>query len=360
MIDQALRDKYFQQQAQKTMLKDMASTFSSATHQIVKQSEEENMKLFDKFAEQEKKQHEFLDKLGKAMVLIFKKIPDTIKLPDVFKVKGEVDIDTMPPVMIDNFEQLSKYFSSLETKIEGITKQLDQQGKKIKPETKVNNLSELATYFASLERKIMDIATAIENIPAPIVSIPQQKIELPRIEIPKVIIPKSQPIKFTEIIDELKKIKAIFAENSQKTPLNAQNNDFNSLLPVMRSIESGISNLVNRPVMTPQPVNNVYLNPSDGFIKTTDNIVGTTLVTLPQYGQLFNRRSVLIYNNSVNTIYIGGSDVTVGNGLPVPPNSYSPPVDAGYNLPIYAVASQGGNDVRVIEISKDKSGTIQE
>jgi len=113
----------------------------------------------------------------------------------------------------------------------------------------------------------------------------------------------------------------------------------------------------NFPVqMTPQPVTHISINALQGFIKTTSTTVGTTLTTLPGYGQLLNRRSVVIYNNSANTVFIGGSDVTTSNGLPVPSGTASPVFDAGYNVILYGIASTLGNDIRVTEISDEASG----
>ena len=65
----------------------------------------------------------------------------------------------------------------------------------------------------------------------------------------------------------------------------------------------------------------------------------------------------MVYNNSSTvTIFIGGSDVTATNGLPVPPKSYSPPIDAGVKMILYAVTSSSTANVRVLEISNDRIG----
>lgn len=114
------------------------------------------------------------------------------------------------------------------------------------------------------------------------------------------------------------------------------------------------------PTKTPQPVTNININALQGFVHTTSATIGTSITQLPEYGQLFNRRALIIYNNSLNMIYVGGSDVTTANGMPIPANSYSSPIDAGYNLIVYGIASQNGNNVRVMEISKDKSDTVQQ
>lgn len=110
------------------------------------------------------------------------------------------------------------------------------------------------------------------------------------------------------------------------------------------------------PQRVPQPVTSININPLRGFIKTTAATVTTTLTTLPSYGVLDNRRAILIYNNSSNTIYVGGSDVTATNGMPVPASSYSPILDAGIKMIIYGIASTGSNNVRVMEASNDAIG----
>ncbi|PWU06089.1 MAG: hypothetical protein C5B43_02300 [Verrucomicrobia bacterium] len=241
----------------------------------------------------------FQDKIGSAISMIYKQVAKPLVLPKIFQIKGEVEVTKQAPV-------------------------------------EVRNLSELKKYFESLETTFNKMMLAIQAMPQP-------QVKLPKFEIPTQIKADNPELvalleKLNEKIDSLQPAKAISMSRT------------NDLL----------ESLVNRPQMVPQPVTNIWLNPSEGFMKTSDNTVGTTVVTLPNYGQLFNRRTVLVYNNSANTIYIGGSDVTTSNGFPVSGNNYGPPIDAGYNLPVYAIASQGGNDVRVIEISKDKSGTVQE
>jgi hypothetical protein len=112
--------------------------------------------------------------------------------------------------------------------------------------------------------------------------------------------------------------------------------------------------------MVPQPVTNININALQGFAKSTNQTVGTSLVTLPSYGQLFNRRSLIIFNNDASaTLYIGGSDVTISNGTPILPQTFSPSIDAGYNMVIYGVSTTNIN-VRVMEISKDQTQNVQE
>lgn len=111
------------------------------------------------------------------------------------------------------------------------------------------------------------------------------------------------------------------------------------------------------PQKVPQPVTNININPLRGFIKTTSATVSSTLTVLPTYGVLDNRRAVMVYNNSDTvTVYIGGSDVTSSNGMPVPPKSYSPIIDAGVRMILYGVTSSSTANVRCMEISNDAIG----
>lgn len=362
-VDYQTREKYAQQQLQKHLLEKLFDNFSKTAQENSKSLEAKHTASIDGVIAEHRKQQEFLNKVGKALVLIFKKIPEEVKLPDIFTIKGNVDVDSLPPVNVENLSELQTYFTSLEKKIETLTTQLEKSIKKLettKPtETKINNLDKLAPYFSSLESKISSLASYIAKIPAPKITLPTQEISIPKIELPEINIPPYPEITFPkeEILQELRNLQQIFVENSQKGDILLQNND---LLLVMRKVQTAVENLVARPTFRPQPVTNVTLNPLNGVVKTTDNTVGTIPVSLPQYGQLFNRRSLIIYNNSANTIYLGGSDVTVNNGLPLPANSYSPAIDAGYDLQVFGIAAQTNNDVRVIEISKDLSPNVQE
>lgn len=111
------------------------------------------------------------------------------------------------------------------------------------------------------------------------------------------------------------------------------------------------------PQLTPQPVTNININPLRGFIHTTAQTLTSSLATIPAYGVLDNRRSVQFYNNSSTvTVYMGGSDVTSSTGIPVPPKSYSPVIDAGIRMVLYGVTSSSTADIRVMETSMDAIG----
>lgn len=239
-------------------------------------------------------------KIGQALSLIYTQMRKPIAIPKVLNITGKVEVTKQPPVRVTNMDDLGKYFQSLEQKL---------------------------TVWAQAA------STA----------------QPPRIDFPKFDFPKNDPVDMTGVISAVQSL-----ENA------LQGREKSSDTALLRRMADSLDAFVNTPRLTPQPVTNVTLNPLNGFVKTTDNTVGTSPVTIPNYGQLLNRRAVQIYNNSSNTIYIGGSDVTTATGFPVPAGAYAPTLDAGYDLPIYAIAGSAGNDVRVIEISKDKTGNIQE
>lgn len=122
--------------------------------------------------------------------------------------------------------------------------------------------------------------------------------------------------------------------------------------------ESGVTSQVEvtnfPPQHIPTPVTNINLNSLRGVPLATAVTVGTSATPLPATA-LTQRRSLIVYNNSANTIYIGGVDVTTSTGLPIDANMYSPPIDAGQHMIVYAVAGSSSN-VRVLEVSNDAEG----
>ncbi len=86
-----------------------------------------------------------------------------------------------------------------------------------------------------------------------------------------------------------------------------------------------------------------------GVILATAVTVGTTPTVLPATS-LVHRRFITIVNNSGATIYLGGVNVQVGQGIPLVANaSYSINLDAA--ALIYAVEATGSRNVRVLEAS---------
>lgn len=254
---------------------------------------------------QEKADPKMLDitsKIGNALAILHKTISRPFPLPKIFKVQGQVEVTRQPSIEIKNLNELKKYFDSLEK--------------------------------------------TFNNLLLAIHSMPQPQVKLPKIEIPAQV--KNDNPELLKAIDNLNsKIEEIGKIKIPEVSMTATNRL--------------LTELVSRPVMTPTPVTNIGINGLEGFAKSTQQTVGTTLVELPSYGQLFNRRSMIIFNNSAaTTVYIGGSDVTSANGLPVLGQSYSPALDAGYDMQIYGRTASSTADVRVFEVSKDQTANIQE
>jgi len=109
------------------------------------------------------------------------------------------------------------------------------------------------------------------------------------------------------------------------------------------------------PTKYPMPVTNININPLRGFVKSRNITITTSLTPLPDE-VLSNRRSLVIYNNSSQVVYVGGSDVTVSNGMPVPKNSYSPAFDAGPRMIVYGIVASSTAEVRVLELSNEAIG----
>ena len=239
-----------------------------------------------------------LEKIGNALPIMLRAFPKGIVLPKIFQVKGTVAITN--PITI-------------------------------------NNLS-------GLERKLEDLATQFRSLTLAISSIPQQKIEFPKLEMPK-----SEKIDFSPIVEAVQELETALGKRTD-----------GDTVPAIRDLKKVMQAIADKPTFTPNPVTNVNINALKGLVKTSAVTVGTTLTKLPAYGQLFARRAVVIYNNSANTIYVGGSDVTVSNGIPVPAASYSNIFDAGYNMIVYGIAATSNNDIRVMEVSSDTSGNVQE
>mgnify|MGYP001572625574 CR=1 FL=1 len=55
------------------------------------------------------------------------------------------------------------------------------------------------------------------------------------------------------------------------------------------------------------------------------------------------------YNASAVTVYIGGSDVTTSNGLPLSGTSWSPGVELGWSEALYGIVASVTSDIKVLE-----------
>lgn len=292
----------------------------------------------------------------------------------VFKV--EVENQIKPKDYSKNFDKLIKSIKKLDKdkiKIEGVdfsdvVKQLQSVEKSISG-IKLPEHSDVVKQLQSVEKAIKSIPQPKEvKIPSfPKIPAFPKFPKFPKIpEYPKQISVKESK----DIISSISNLERTILLLVKELPTNKATKqvklDLKPILDGLNSLEKVFKSVSKQeklefptkisvdnfpPQMIPQPVTNMSINALSGYIETTATTVSTTLTTLPSYGVLDNRRSIIIYNNSSQTVYIGGSDVTVVNGLPVPKNTYSPPLDAGVKTILYGVVSADTSDVRCLEIS---------
>jgi hypothetical protein len=302
MIDQPARNRIIEDSRMKSLISGLGKTLGDAlTEKKVLQKDGEGLSLKVKFEDSGNSQlSSYLDKIGQALVLIYNQFKGfKFTLPKIFKVQGSVDVDSisdLPPVHVENLKDLKPYFESVEK----------------------------ATKYLATAITIMSSKSTPTVQKAPIVNF------------------DTKPL-----LDALQELK----EASNKPTDNKQ------VVNMLRTVSEGISALVNKPSFSPPAVTNVNINALQGLAHSSQQTLNTGLNTIPSYGQLFNRRSILIYNNSSTvTIYIGGSDITSSSGLPVPPNSYSPVMDVGYNMIVYGLTASSTANIRVLELSNEATG----
>lgn len=243
--------------------------------------------------------------------------------------------------LVTDLSQKIKILAELEAKIPTeIRVQLKEEltGMKISgdvavqsmPPVKISNLSELAGYI----QKITGEITSLTN--ATVAAIRATKTEMP---------------------------KSFTVANEVKI------SDWTDLIDGIEELKKGFNLLINKEVGTlgfptgltlpveiqnwkvAQPVTNVSINPNRGTVQSTAVTVTAALTPLPGTA-LADRRSMTIFNNSSAVIiYVGGSNVTSANGIPVFPGSYGPSLDAGPRNIVYAVTASGSADVRVLELN---------
>jgi hypothetical protein len=100
--------------------------------------------------------------------------------------------------------------------------------------------------------------------------------------------------------------------------------------------------------------NVVVLNPEDSSVsiglRSMAVTVGTGATPLPD-DPLPYRRALVVHNNSASTVFIGGSSVTVSDGLPLAAGEkISFDIQNNPNVVVYAVAGSSV-DVRIMELA---------
>jgi hypothetical protein len=91
------------------------------------------------------------------------------------------------------------------------------------------------------------------------------------------------------------------------------------------------------------------IEPLDGTITTSNGTAGTAAVLLPAV-KAPGRKTWIAYNNGTSVVYLGGSNVTSANGLPVGTAAFSPSISLGNSL-IYGITASGAGTLSIMEIS---------
>lgn len=205
------------------------------------------------------------------------------------------------------------------------------------PPIEVNNLSDLNSGFQS-------IATGINNMQDSITrAITSQKLEIPK---STSINGDVSMIGMRDLLDGIEELKKGF-NILIKTTQESRGADANHPLQVE------IIKDLPRPMVN--PVTNVSLNGLGGFLKTTAVTVTNALTPLP--GEvLSSRRTIMLYNNGSQTLEIGGSTFTFGQGVPIAAGTWGPSIDASSKLIIYGRVASGTCDIRVAELSDINTG----
>ena len=284
----------------------------------------------------------------------------------ILRVKSEGQEENLLKKIIGELQTVSHSLKSLESReageqkisiktpdlitvnktIEGLLRSLNDTlaKKQLKVEipatTRVTGSVKVENLPAPQRFPVEEIVSALKRVEASIGGI--------RLEVPKakeVKIPAfPTDISFSEGKDILKALQSL-TKKIDELPKNYPE------VKIPRSVE--VSNFPIQKV--PQPVTNININPLRGFIKSRAVTVTTTATPLPEE-VLAYRRSVSFYNNSAQTVYMGGSDVTVTNGIPVPASTWGPAIDAGPRLIVYGIVASSTANVRVMEVSNENIG----
>lgn len=218
-------------------------------------------------------------------------------------------------------------------------------------------LNRLSTQFTGLAQVLSKLANKELRVP-------DKQVVSGSVEITKM--PAS--VQLSEVASELRSLRNDLSKIEKKTEVKAELSQGKEIAESLQDISDKLANLPDNmqfpatvevsnfpPQKYPMPVTNMSINGLGGFPAATPVTVGTTPQALPS-DPLESRRSMIVYNNSSSTLYLGGSDVSSTTGLPVPANSYSPALDAGEKMLIYGVAASGTINVRVLELSDIRTG----
>ena len=226
--------------------------------------------------------------------------------------------------------------------------------------------------FSTLRKGLTNVEKAVKGIKLPknpemdnsevVNEIKNLQEAIKGIKIPK--LPDIPSVDLSEVVKELKSLP--------RTLPKGEKIDLSSVVKVIKDVQKAVKGIPSPegvvfpesiavsnfpPTKTPQPVTNININPLRGDVHVTTTTVGTTLSKLPGYGELDSRRSLVFYNNSSTvTVFIGGSEVTSSNGIPVEPKAFSPSFDSGPLQLWYGITSSGSVDIRCVELANNSGG----
>lgn len=199
------------------------------------------------------------------------------------------------------------------------------------------DLQPVSRAVESLSLQLSSLLSGIEQINSSISSIdvkPQVSVSPTKVNIPDKV--------------SLKDLPAVLAA------FQGLRDDFGRLYEAIVELPSKMPKSGGFGGTTSAAVTSINVNALRGLAKSTVATVTTSPTLLPATALAY-RKALIVYNNSSNTIYIGGADVTTSNGYPIEANSPSPSIDAGPNLKLYAVAGSS-SEVRVLEASSEREG----
>ncbi len=253
------------------------------------------------------------------------------------------EVSNLENLTLQNVEKLSFAFEQLKPIIASLQagNRLDQQSVSFLRDIKTL-LSTLGTTMRDLESK--EMVFPVEEIVNAIKSLESRMSSL------KLESPQNEPIKFPAFPKSISMLEGKAILKSLQM-LSDKIDELPKSYPEL-TVPKTVSVDNFPPQKYPMPVTNININPLKGTAKSNFVTVGTTPTPLPST-PLANRRSMIIFNNGTGTIYLGGSDVTSTNGLPVPASTDSPALDAAANMIIYGISSTGTNDVRILEVSSE-------
>lgn len=277
-------------------------------------------------------------------------------------LKSEIEKSSSRSVSVDTLKEVKETFKDATPDYDEVSKSLRDVGRAI-ADLEFPTLSN-----AEVVSEIKKLQTILNSLPS----------KLPKPE--KVNIPKPEKIEFPKsfsmqeagnILKALQDVKSSLDKLPRAYPKQRQVKiDLEPLMERVAAVEGAISSLrfpemefpqsisVDNfpPQKVPTPVTSVWINSLRGPILSTQVDVGSSATQIPA-SNLSQRRSMIVFNNdSSKTVFIGDENVNTEDGMPVFPKQFSPSLDVGDIVDVYAITTSGTVDVRILETSMDQQG----